>query len=186
MASRRGYSGSASCDVSLSPELVQANLLVSPCPFSVLPSRSSLDAMAANPAEAAAAAVAAAAAAAAAANAAAGPSISDLRNTVAELKAQQKRAAQQLKNEEKKRARNQDRARGLSDADLLALLAERHAPAAKAKGKAKGKAKAKAKALAAPPAAPPPAPPPAPLAEEDENEEEEAAVEEEEEAQGPP
>ena len=67
------------------------------------------------------------------------------------LKDQQKRVAKDVKNEERKRARNLERARGLSSGDLLSLFTDKvYAEAkAKAKAKAKGKAKAKAKAAAA-------------------------------------
>ena len=66
--------------------------------------------------------------------------------------------AKDIENERRKKARLMERARGLSDADLAAIIGERAAAAAakaKAKAAAKGKAKAKAKAKAAPAAAPP-------------------------------
>ena len=97
-----------------------------------------------------------AAAAAAAAIAAAGgdPQIAHLQQARANLqllKEQQKRVAKDVKNEERKRARNLERARGLSPADLLSVFTEKVNAEAKAqaKAKAKGKAKAKAKAVAA-------------------------------------
>ena len=52
-----------------------------------------------------------------------------------------------MKNEARKRQRTLDKAKTLSDADLLQVLAARNNPQAKAK--AKGKAKAKAAAVAA-------------------------------------
>ncbi|MDE0839248.1 MAG: hypothetical protein OSB41_09370 [Kiritimatiellae bacterium] len=51
-----------------------------------------------------------------------------------------------LRNAERKRQRLLERARGISDDDLLALVAARAVAKSNAKAKAKGKAKAKAKA----------------------------------------
>ena len=53
-----------------------------------------------------------------------------------------------MKNEARKRQRTLVKAKTLSDADLLQVLAARNNPEAKAKAKAKGKGKAKAKAAA--------------------------------------
>ena len=63
------------------------------------------------------------------------------------LKAQCSAFYSEERKEEKRRARRTDRARGLNDTDLLAIVASRAA----AKAKAKPKAKAKAKAKGAPP-----------------------------------
>ena len=100
-----------------------------------------------------------AAAAAAAAIAAAGgdPQMAHLQQSRANLqllKEQQKRLARDVKNEERKRARNLERARGLRPADLLSVFTEKVNAEAKAKAKAKAKGKAKAKAKAAAAAAP--------------------------------
>ena len=110
-----------------------------------------------------------AAAAAAAAIAAAGgdPQMAHLQQSRANLqllKEQQKRLARDVKNEERKRARNLERARGLSPADLLSVFTEKVNAEAKAKAKAKAKGKAKAKAKAAAAAAPAAAAPAAPAA----------------------
>ena len=76
-----------------------------------------------------------------------------------QLQAAKKRLAKDIANEQRKKARLMEKARGLSDADLAAIIGERAAVAAKAKAKAKaaakGKAiaKGKAKAKAAPAAA---------------------------------
>jgi hypothetical protein len=59
-----------------------------------------------------------------------------------DLKRQADEAVRDLRNAEKKRARLIERARGLSDVDLVAILGTRAACKAKAKGKAKAKAKA--------------------------------------------
>ena len=92
-------------------------------------------AMAAN---AAAAASAARDAAVAAANAAGGQDVAALAQRVKDLDDQKKRAGVALRLEEKKRARRMERARGLSDADLLSVIADRAARAQQAKGKGKG------------------------------------------------
>ena len=78
-----------------------------------------------------------------------------------QLQAAKKRLAKDIANEQRKKARLMEKARGLSDADLAAIIGERAAVAAKAKAKAKAaakgkamaKGKAKAKAKAAPAAA---------------------------------
>ena len=65
------------------------------------------------------------------------------------LKRQRDALNKRIKNEEKKRARRIERARGLSDADLLSIMASRaaaKAAAAKARAKVKAKGKAKSKA----------------------------------------
>ena len=68
----------------------------------------------------------------------------------AELAQARRRLAQDIRNEERKRQRLLARAQGISDSDLLELVAVRAAAkskaAAKAKAKAKGKAQAKGKA----------------------------------------
>ena len=66
------------------------------------------------------------------------------------LKAQAASLYREQRAEEKRRFRRMDRARGLNDEDLLAIVASR----AVAKAKAKPKAKAKAKAKAVPKGAP--------------------------------
>ena len=58
-----------------------------------------------------------------------------------EAREARKRVYEARRNAARKRARCVERARALSDADLLAILAERLAP--KARAKAKGKAKPK-------------------------------------------
>ena len=65
-----------------------------------------------------------------------------------------RRLAQDIKNAERKRTRCVEKARGLSDTDLVAILATRAAAKAKAVAKAKAKTKAKAKAAAKVAAAP--------------------------------
>ena len=62
-----------------------------------------------------------------------------------DLKAQRRRLTMDLANENRKRVRLLEKAKGLSDADLMAILASRAAAKAKAKPKATPKAKAKAK-----------------------------------------
>jgi len=59
-----------------------------------------------------------------------------------DLKRRNQQVAKNLANERKRHKRLEEKARGLSDAALMRLIASR---AAKAKAKAKGKAKAKAK-----------------------------------------
>ena len=70
-----------------------------------------------------------------------------LRQQQIDLAAQRRATAKALAREERKRKRALDLARGLSDEDLIGIIASR--ASAKAKAKAKGKAKAKAKAKAA-------------------------------------
>ena len=72
------------------------------------------------------------------------------------LQAQRAHLSREIRNAERKRQRMLVRAQGLSDADLLQLVAVRAAAKAKAaaKGKAKAKAKGKAKAKANPAASP--------------------------------
>ena len=65
-----------------------------------------------------------------------------------DLAQERRRLSKELKQEERKRARRMDKARGLSDDDLMSIVAMR--VTAKAKAKAKPKAKAKAKGAAAP------------------------------------
>ena len=67
-----------------------------------------------------------------------------------QLKRERDRISSEIKKAEKKRTRDMEKARGLSDLDLLNIIASRaRAKAeAKAKAKAKGKGKAKAKAKA--------------------------------------
>ena len=88
-----------------------------------------------------------------------------LRQLRTDLAEQRKANAKALAGEERKRKRALDLARGLSDEDLIGIIASRASAKAKAKAKAKGKAKAKAAG------APPPPPPPAAeeAAEEDED-----------------
>ena len=74
-----------------------------------------------------------------------GDQVSALDAQQRDLKAQRALVQKQLKGEKKKQQRLMVKARGLSDADLLGIVASRAAQA-KAKAKAKGKAKAKAKA----------------------------------------
>jgi hypothetical protein len=63
-----------------------------------------------------------------------------------ELRQERNRVNKELKNAERKRQRILERARGLSDDDLVAILATRAATKAAQKGKAKGKGNGKAKA----------------------------------------
>ena len=74
-----------------------------------------------------------------------------LRQQQIDLAAQRRATAKALAREERKRKRALDLARGLSDEDLIGIIASRASAKAKAKAKAeaKGKAKAKAKAKAA-------------------------------------
>ena len=65
-----------------------------------------------------------------------------------QLTRQKRQIAIEIKNEERKRTRRIERARGLSDDDLLGIITARAAAKAKAKGNAKAKAKAKATAKA--------------------------------------
>ena len=67
-----------------------------------------------------------------------------------DLTAQRRANAKELAKEERKRKRALEQARGLSDEDLIGIIASRASAKAKAqtKGAAKAKAKAKAKAAA--------------------------------------
>ena len=81
----------------------------------------------------------------------------DLQNRMKELAKQRRVLAQESKADERKRSRLMERARGLSNGDLLSILGQRAAakqrpePKVKAKAKSHCKAKAKARASAAPP-----------------------------------
>ena len=91
-------------------------------------------------------AYAAAAVAAAAVGDPAADRITHLREQERALKDERKRIASEVRKETKKKARLVEKAKLLTDADLLAVLGSRAVAKAKAKGKPKGKAKAKAKA----------------------------------------
>ena len=65
-----------------------------------------------------------------------------------DLETQRRATAKALAKEERKRKRAIELARGLSDEDLIGIIASRASAKAKAKAKAKGKAKGKAKAKA--------------------------------------
>ena len=98
-----------------------------------------------------------------------------------QLQAAKKRLAKDIANEQRKKARLMEKARGLSDADLAAIAGERALIAAKAAAKAKAKAAAKGKAMAkgkAKAKAAPAAPAAAPPVGGDEDDEEAAAEEE--------
>ena len=71
--------------------------------------------------------------------------LEELKARRCQLKAERAELYRQERNEEKRRARLQDRARGLPDSALIDIVVER----ARAKAKAEAKAKAKAKAAAA-------------------------------------
>ena len=81
-----------------------------------------------------------------------GEALKDLADQRRDLRKQRDDNNRMTRNEERKRARLLERARNLSNEDLLAILGARAAAKAKPKAKAaaKGKAKAKAKAGAAP------------------------------------
>ena len=74
------------------------------------------------------------------------------------LKAERQAVTRAMRNEEKKRQRRLERARGLSHEDLLVLVGAKAAAKAKAKAKAEAKAKAKPKAEAKAKAEGPPPP----------------------------
>ena len=65
-----------------------------------------------------------------------------------QLKRERARIASEISKAEKKRARDMEKARGLSDLDLLNIIASRARAKAEAKAKAKGRGKGKAKAKA--------------------------------------
>ena len=73
--------------------------------------------------------------------------VAELEQRRRELQKQRKELNKTIKNEQRKHKRIMDKAKTLSDAELLAVVASRQAKA-KAKPKAKGKAKAAAKAMA--------------------------------------
>ena len=79
--------------------------------------------------------------------------LKDLADQRRDLRKQRDELNRMTRNEDRKRARILERARNLSNDDLLSILGSRAAAKAnakpKAKGAAKGKAKAKAKAVAA-------------------------------------
>ncbi len=75
--------------------------------------------------------------------------MAQLRQDQRALVAQRKRLAADLKKEQLKKARLVEKAKQLSDADLISILASRAQAKAKAKAQPKGKAKAKAKAAGA-------------------------------------
>jgi|NorSeaMetagenome_1021524.scaffolds.fasta_scaffold01447_16 hypothetical protein len=80
-------------------------------------------------------------------------SLADLNTRRKDLVVERRRVATAIKNQEKKRQRIVERARGLSDDTLIAIVASR--ACAKVKAAAKAKAKPKAKACAKVAAAPP-------------------------------
>jgi len=73
------------------------------------------------------------------------PANAHLQQRQKELLDERRRVAQELHNEARKRMRRMDRARGLSDDDLLEILRSRAAAKAKASPEAKATGKAKAK-----------------------------------------
>ena len=75
--------------------------------------------------------------------------LSDLQARRKQLLREREQVAREIRNAERKRARLLERARGLSNEDLLAVMGVRAVAKAKPKAKAVGKAKAKAKAKAA-------------------------------------
>ena len=70
--------------------------------------------------------------------------VAQLEQRKKELMAERNAVKRELKNEQRKRVRMMERARGLSDADLANILATRAAAKSKAAAKAKAKAKASA------------------------------------------
>jgi peptidoglycan hydrolase CwlO-like protein len=70
--------------------------------------------------------------------------LKDLGDQRSRLRKQRDDLNRHIRNEEKKRARLIERARNLSNDDLLSIMGSRAVATAKAKPKAKGKAKAKA------------------------------------------
>ena len=70
--------------------------------------------------------------------------LTELENEKKRLYSEREALQKEIKNEERKRLRHKEKARGLSDADLLDIMAARAAAKAKAHAKAKVKAKAKA------------------------------------------
>ena len=74
--------------------------------------------------------------------------LKDLAGQRRDLRKQRDELNRQIRNEERKRARLLERARNLSNDDLLSILGSRAAAKANAKPKAKGAAKGKAKAKA--------------------------------------
>ena len=74
--------------------------------------------------------------------------LAQLRAEHAQLQAERKRVQGQIKVEERKRRRLMEKARNLSNEDLISILGARAAAKAKAQAKAKAKGKAKAKAKA--------------------------------------
>ena len=72
--------------------------------------------------------------------------LSRLNQVKRDLHRERQRVAKELKAAERKRQKLVNRASGLSDDDLLAILGARASAKAKAKAAAKGKGKAKAKA----------------------------------------
>jgi predicted nucleic acid-binding Zn-ribbon protein len=95
-------------------------------------------------------------AAAAAAGDQLGNKLIELDDRKRDLKREREQVSKDLRNSQKRRDRLLEKARGLTDADLLDILAQRaqakaKAAAAKAKPKAKPKAKAQAKAAGAAP-----------------------------------
>ena len=81
-------------------------------------------------------------------------SLADLNTRRKDLLAERRRVAKAIKNQEKQRQRIVERARGLSDDTLIAIVASR--ACAKVKAAAKAKAKPKAKSCAKAGAAAPP------------------------------
>ena len=74
--------------------------------------------------------------------------LKDLAEQRRDLRKQRDELNRQIRNEERKRARLLERARNLSNDDLLSILGSRATAKANAKPKAKGAAKGKAKAKA--------------------------------------
>ena len=70
--------------------------------------------------------------------------VAQLEQRKKELMAERNAVKRELKNEQRKRVRMMERARGLSDLDLTNILATRAAAKSKAAAKAKAKAKASA------------------------------------------
>ena len=76
--------------------------------------------------------------------------LAELEHEQRELQAQKRRLSMDIKNEQRRKTRLLEKARGLSNEELGAIIGMRAVAEAKAKAKAKANAKAKAKAKAAP------------------------------------
>ena len=87
-------------------------------------------------------------AAAAAVGHASADRVSDLKATTAQMKKDRDRMLMDIRNEERKKQRRMDIARGLTNEDFVAIMGERAAAKAKSAAKAAAKAAAQAKAAA--------------------------------------